>query len=1483
MKKFIHLSKLANSAKAILLMLFVFLSFNATVNAQCALVAEDALNIFVDENCEADIYWNQVLKSNTCSNNGSDFVVFLYDLNNNLIDQGTSFATIPSGNVGKTLKARVEYNVTGNQSPFTILNVFDKLNPTIGCYDKTTTYSGALAATDPTYVRTSSAGPSIAPNCIPGGTTVYYDVQEIVVSAAGSYTFALNGAAAPATQFFVAMYKDEFNPASVCTNFMYDNFAAAAGGNLTFTLSLPEAYTKYYLVTTSVANGQTGAYSWTITKPANSNVFLKKADCTYNLACYDNLADKVSILGLDNCNVPANVVVTNEVITENTCTGILNDTIFRKIVRTYQATDPSGNTSSPITATIYVSRLSNAQYLTGFAAPANKLVETNSSISCSAVYPKDLTYPTHPSPDYSGWPTLTINGVQKTLGPTCDGACNLTVTYLDLEVPEHCSVCKTRIARTWFINETSCAQRPPRIFVQLIEIADLTPPVVTCPPSVTVNTNQFNCFDSYKFPAPAITDNCQNSFEWDILIENNTNTPQTFVDNANLNNTPTKELPLGLNKITYTASDKCGNTSTCTFDVTVADQVQPVAVCQQFTVVALTYDGEAQLPAYAVNSGSYDNCSNVSFLIKKMGSNAPFSEYVTYNCTDLGSPKVVILQVKDAANNTGECMVNVEVQDKIGPTIQCPQNMEVECEYNYDPTKLRTYFGWPTAHDNCSFTIATDSTTITNPCYENPVKVITRNFTVTDNGGRTATCTQKVNFIRRNYFGYVNGMTTENGNGQITWPVNKSFTTCMNPSDRTNPTSPLHPNQSGFPTLNEYPCDQVGYTWSDFVLIDNDNDFDNNQACFKIIRTWTVLDDCHKINGTFVKWTYDQVLTITNNVPPTIVPTPNRLVCTYDSTCTSGAIELKYTCSDLCTQNEDLRWRYRLDYGNNNPLNQWEFTSPIHNGNNLDASGTYPIGTHKILWEVWDQCGNKTIREQLFTIQNCKKPTPICIDGLTVDLTQMTQGPTAVMKAWMFNKNSYHVCGYEVDFSFSQNVNDTVKVYGCNEQGLHPINMWVTAKLPDGSFVQDYCATTVEVQDNFNLCGNPLPKVVVSGGIRTEDNRKLEDINISMVGSEMNSQKTDANGEYKFPPISQGSSYSIVPESNDDYMNGLSTIDLVIIQKHILGLKNLKTPYSYVASDINNDRKITASDVLQLRKMILGVNEKFESNKSWRFIPKDFTFENLLNPIDGTIKESITFTNIENDLTADFIAVKIGDVSGDVYVNKLDHLNKRNAENIDLIIDNKSFNSGESIEIPVYSSDFNDVLGLQGTFKFDSEKLEFAGIESSGINIAETNISTLKANIGLIPMSWSSVNTIAIEENSPLFILKFNTLKSGNIQNTISMTSSITKAEAYNTDYEVMNINMNFRNENSGFELLQNNPNPFSYDTEIDFNTDKADNFTMNIYDVNGKLVVTKTGIAEKGFNRITINKSELKASGIMYYTLSTSDYYATRKMVVLK
>lgn len=58
-------------------------------------------------------------------------------------------------------------------------------------------------------------------------------------------------------------------------------------------------------------------------------------------------------------------------------------------------------------------------------------------------------------------------------------------------------------------------------------------------------------------------------------------------------------------------------------------------------------------------------------------------------------------------------------------------------------------------------------------------------------------------------------------------------------------------------------------------------------------------------------------------------------------------------------------------------------------------------------------------------------------------------------------------------------------------------------------------------------------------------------------------------------------------------LEGVTTMDIILIQKHILGIKSLDSPYKIIAADVNNSQSITASDIAEIRKLILGVIESF--------------------------------------------------------------------------------------------------------------------------------------------------------------------------------------------------------------------------------------------------------------------------------------------------
>ena len=86
----------------------------------------------------------------------------------------------------------------------------------------------------------------------------------------------------------------------------------------------------------------------------------------------------------------------------------------------------------------------------------------------------------------------------------------------------------------------------------------------------------------------------------------------------------------------------------------------------------------------------------------------------------------------------------------------------------------------------------------------------------------------------------------------------------------------------------------------------------------------------------------------------------------------------------------------------------------------------------------------------------------------------------------------------------------------------------------------------------------------------------------------------------------------------------------------------------------------------------------------------------------------------------------------------------------------------------------------------------------------------------------------------------------------------------------------------AGFVLLQNTPNPFDEFTAIGFELPQSGSATLTIFDVTGKTVSVLTENYGAGYNEITLRKSELGTSGVLYYQLESGDFTATRKMILI-
>jgi regulation of enolase protein 1 (concanavalin A-like superfamily) len=134
---------------------------------------------------------------------------------------------------------------------------------------------------------------------------------------------------------------------------------------------------------------------------------------------------------------------------------------------------------------------------------------------------------------------------------------------------------------------------------------------------------------------------------------NNNSSDACGIASASLDKTSFDCADVGTNTVALTVTDNHGNSSSCNATVTVEDNIDPTANCQNVTV-ELTPDGTAILSPGAIDNGSFDNCGIGSLSLSK----------TDYSCVDLGTTTSNTLTLTDLNGNMSSCtaMVTVDVQ-----------------------------------------------------------------------------------------------------------------------------------------------------------------------------------------------------------------------------------------------------------------------------------------------------------------------------------------------------------------------------------------------------------------------------------------------------------------------------------------------------------------------------------------------------------------------------------------------------------------------------------------------------------------------------------------------------------------------------------------------------------------------------------------------------------------------------------------------------
>ena len=177
----------------------------------------------------------------------------------------------------------------------------------------------------------------------------------------------------------------------------------------------------------------------------------------------------------------------------------------------------------------------------------------------------------------------------------------------------------------------------------------------------------------------------------------------------------------------------------------------------------------------------------------------------------------------------------------------------------------------------------------------------------------------------------------------------------------------------------------------------------------------------------------------------------------------------------------------------------------------------------------------------------------------------------------------------------------------------------------------------------------------INGKVITLQGTKVKNVLITETGTKSIATPTvltDSLGNY-IQQLVKGFSYTVKATKNNDISkaNGVTTLDVALIQSHILQKSILNSPYKIIAADVNGDGKITTLDIVLMKRLILGLDTTFTNSKTgekrlWTFVDSSYTFTDSTNPFPYKDSATYSTTNV-SQLNQTFIGIKLGDVNWD--------------------------------------------------------------------------------------------------------------------------------------------------------------------------------------------------------------------------------------------
>lgn len=576
-------------------------------------------------------------------------------------------------------------------------------------------------------------------------------------------------------------------------------------------------------------------------------------------------------------------------------------------------------------------------------------------------------------------------------------------------------------------------------------------------------------------------------------------------------------------------------------------------------------------------------------------------------------------------------------------------------------------------------------------------------------------------------------------------------------------------------------------------------------------------------------------------------------------------------------------------------------------------TGTYPIGEHRFVLQLADGCGNASEISIPFSVVDCYVPDPICYSGLITYLLPLAPGTDADGDGEP-DDAAVTVHATELAYCLATDCSEPLR-FSVNRPGQvpHPdqssivltcadrysvaleVHIWDSAYnplavQPDSSLGgPNYkrCEVLLLVQDPDQHCSGCEEELAVGGHVFTAAQAPRHQVSVALSSSDHTAVAlTTQSGAYLFAPAQAATAYTVTPHDNRNPREGVTTLDILAIHRHVLDIQLFHSPYQYVAADVNRSASITALDMVEIRQLILGDIDEFANNNSWRFVDAAYVFpQPLQSTLSQPVPEAVHLAPLALCMmNVDFVAVKVGDVNGIGALQDDGDVESRNAaEPLRLAVEEQIIAAAETQRVAIYAEDLARFAGFQFTLQVRPEAAALLGVEPALLSVEHLGLRFLTE--GRVAASWHQVASAA-PVHRPLFYLVVQAKTTLRLSEVLSINGHIAAAQSYDLAGGVGPVQLAIAGQSpaaSGLTLLQNSPNPFTKETLIGFSLPQASAVRLHVQDASGKILHTISGHYAAGYHETMLQAKDLPGSGVYFYTLHTDQATRTRRLVLVE